>query len=89
MRIVDISADREAASFADRARRAFDANLKLQQWTDDDIAPDTWLALRWNACTVLVLRIETTPLLFDTGALETEREAGNLLDDPDPAEVLF
>ena len=83
MRLVRLAEDREVASFADRARRAFAENDKMQSFADgNEIKSDSLLALRWNDYTVCVLRIETEPLLFDAGCLETERVAGNLLDDP-------
>ena len=83
MRLVRLAEDREVASFADRARRAFAENDKMQSFADgNEIKSDSLLALRWNDYTVCVLRVETEPLLFDTAALITARQGALLMDDP-------
>lgn len=67
MRIVNMAEDKAAQEFADKARADFVANPHHRTYGDDNPTAGELLAFRWNACCVLVVRLDEgyEPRLFD------------------------
>lgn len=73
-RIVYVSEDRRIHEFAERATKMMQEHPYMRTYSEDEkqnqteILPGDLLAIRWNACTVLVLKVDEgfNPLLFPT-----------------------
>jgi hypothetical protein len=57
MRIINLKEEKEYASFAEDAAKAFQKNSALTSYSKNGIKEDELLALRWNNASVLVLKV--------------------------------
>lgn len=62
-RVVYMSDERERQAFAERAAAKFAADPKLRTYTDGDVEPDAWFAVRWGLHdrAVMVFKIGDVP----------------------------
>lgn len=62
-RVVYMSEERERQAFAERAAAKFSADAKLWTYTDADVEPDEWFAVRWGLHdrAVLVFKVGDVP----------------------------
>lgn len=66
-RVVYMSDERERQAFAERAAAKFASDPAMTTYTDGDIEPDEWIALRWGLHdrAVLVFKVgDAAPVVY-------------------------
>ena len=58
MKLIDIDSQNEKNRFAEAATKYFNRNSTATTYAQCDPEPGKFLALRWNAMTVLILKID-------------------------------
>jgi hypothetical protein len=58
MKLIDINSQNEKNSFAEAATKYFNENSTATIYAKNDPEPGKFLALRWNAMAVLILKID-------------------------------